>query len=76
MNINELRAFLDDCLARGVSGNEDVFVDAESEADGVVRLVLAEAEIECAHDEDETPFVVLTAEELHLSSQQSGETKP
>ncbi len=64
MTIKELHAFLVDCCRRGVSADAEILIDAESEDEGVVRLEIVMAAIALAHDEEETPYVVLKAEAI------------
>ena len=65
MTLGSLRSWLASLEAAGVSPDEEILVDALSESEGAsFRCRLTGASLEHAHDEDDTPFGVLTAEDI------------
>lgn len=66
MTIRTLREWLASLEAAGVSVDEELLVDAVSEEEGTsFRGHITGAEMQHAHDEDDTPFGVLVVEDIN-----------
>lgn len=65
MTIRTLRMWLDNLERAGVSLDEDILVDARSDAEGAMfRGSIAGGSMEHAHDEDDTPYGVLLVDDI------------
>lgn len=66
MTLTTLRQWLVSLEAAGVSPDEEIFVDATSDDLGeTFRAKLTGGTVEHAHDEDDTPFGVLFADDIN-----------
>ena len=65
MNIRTMREWLVTLESAGVSLDEEILVDAVSEEEGMTfRCTLTGGMVHRAHDEDDTPYGVLVAEDI------------
>lgn len=66
MTITTLRMWLDSLERRGVSLDEEILVDAASDAEGATfRGRISGGSLEHAHDEDDTPYGVLQVDDIN-----------
>ena len=65
MTIRTMRAWFDALVAAGVSLDEEILVDADSELEGVMfRGAITGGSMQHAHDEDDTSYGVIQVDDI------------